>query len=146
MAGRAATGARAADDEAADLDREQPPGGIDLEPEVELASSRPTRRPRSGRGTTRLSERLVRDFRLLDLIVFFTAGDKETRAWTPPRGGTALDAAATVHLTLRSGFIRAEVLRWDDLVTAVAHTRRPLVPAASSVSKERPTRSRTATS
>ena len=57
----------------------------------------------------------------LDLISFFTAGDKETRAWTLRRGSSALDAAATVHSDLARGFIRAEVIRWDDLVEAGSH-------------------------
>jgi ribosome-binding ATPase YchF (GTP1/OBG family) len=51
-------------------------------------------------------------------VTFFTAGDKETRAWTLRRGQTALDAAATVHTDIARGFIRAEVIRWDDLVAA----------------------------
>ena len=47
----------------------------------------------------------------LDLITFFTAGEKETRAWTLRRGETALDAAATIHSDIARGFIRAEVMR-----------------------------------
>ena len=58
----------------------------------------------------------------LDLISFFTAGEKETRAWTLERGRTALDAAATVHTDIARGFIRCEVIRWDDLVEAGGHT------------------------
>src|SRR6266545_2286395 len=57
----------------------------------------------------------------LDLVVFFTAGEKETRAWTLRRGGTALDAAATIHSDIARGFIRCEVIRWDDLVAAGSH-------------------------
>ena len=52
----------------------------------------------------------------LDLVTFFTAGDKETRAWTLRRGQTALDAAATIHSDIARGFIRCEVIRWQDLV------------------------------
>ena len=51
----------------------------------------------------------------LDLITFFTAGDKELRAWLIPRGTTAVEAAAAVHTDIARGFIRAEVLQVDDL-------------------------------
>ncbi len=57
----------------------------------------------------------------LDLITFFTAGEKETRAGTLPKGSTALDAAETIHSDIARGFIRAEVIRWDDLVSAGSH-------------------------
>jgi ribosome-binding ATPase len=52
----------------------------------------------------------------LDLVSFFTAGDKEARAWTLRRGQTALDAAATIHSDIARGFIRCEVIRWSDFV------------------------------
>jgi len=52
----------------------------------------------------------------LDLITFFTAGEKETRAWTLRRGQTALDAAEAIHSDIARGFIRCEVIRWSDLV------------------------------
>ena len=55
-------------------------------------------------------------YRLLGLISFFTTGPDETRAWTIPDGATALDAAGAIHSDLARGFIRAEVVRWDDLV------------------------------
>jgi ribosome-binding ATPase YchF (GTP1/OBG family) len=60
-------------------------------------------------------------FKALDLISFFTAAEKETRAWTLRRGQTALEAAATVHSDIARGFIRCEVVRWDDLVAAGSH-------------------------
>jgi hypothetical protein len=52
----------------------------------------------------------------LDLVTFFTASDKETRAWTLRRGQTSLDAAGTIHSDIARGFIRCEVIRWQDLV------------------------------
>jgi ribosome-binding ATPase YchF (GTP1/OBG family) len=61
-------------------------------------------------------------FEVLDLVTFFTAGEKETRAWTLRRGGSALDAAGTIHSDIARGFIRCEVIRWDDLVAAGSHT------------------------
>ncbi len=57
----------------------------------------------------------------LDLVTFFTAGEKETRAWTLRRGESALDAAATIHSDIARGFIRCEVIDWKDLVDAGSH-------------------------
>ena len=63
-------------------------------------------------------ERVIRlSYRLLGLISFFTAGPDETRAWTIPEGSTAVDAAAAIHTDLARGFIRAEVVPYDDLIT-----------------------------
>jgi ribosome-binding ATPase len=53
---------------------------------------------------------------LLGLHSFFTVGDDEVRAWTLPKGGTALEAAAAVHSDLARGFIRAEVIDFSDLI------------------------------
>lgn len=62
-------------------------------------------------------ERVIRlSYRLLGLISFFTAGPDETRAWTIPEGSTAVDAAAAIHTDLARGFIRAEVVTYDDLI------------------------------
>jgi ribosome-binding ATPase len=47
--------------------------------------------------------------------------DKETRAWTLRRGESALDAARTIHSDIARGFIRCEVIRWDDLLAAGSH-------------------------
>jgi GTP-binding protein YchF len=55
-------------------------------------------------------------YALLGLFSFFTAGEDECRAWTLRRGATAVDAAAAVHSDLARGFIRAEVVTYDDLV------------------------------
>jgi GTP-binding protein YchF len=54
----------------------------------------------------------------LDLIPFFTSGEKETRAWTIRRGQNAQEAAGKIHTDLARGFIRAEVIEWDKLVEA----------------------------
>jgi ribosome-binding ATPase YchF (GTP1/OBG family) len=59
----------------------------------------------------------------LDLITFITAGDKETRGWTLRRGQTAIEAAEAVHSDIARGFIRAEVIRWDDLVRLGSHSK-----------------------
>jgi hypothetical protein len=55
---------------------------------------------------------------LAELISFFTAGDDECRAWTIRAGTNAQDAAGAIHSDLARGFIRAEVIRWDQLLEA----------------------------
>lgn len=57
-------------------------------------------------------------YHLLDLLTFFTAGEKEVRAWTLRRGGSAIDAAAVIHTDFAKGFIRAEVVDVVDLLSA----------------------------
>ena len=57
-------------------------------------------------------------YELLGLISFLTAGPDECRAWTVAKGATAPEAAGKIHSDLRRGFIRAEVIRFEDLVTA----------------------------
>lgn len=61
--------------------------------------------------------RVIREaYTLLDLISFFTVGGKENRAWTIRKGMTAPQAAGIIHSDLERGFIRAEVIKYDDLV------------------------------
>ena len=98
------------------------PAGIDLKLESELVELSPEEAAEYREGESALAEIVRRLGEALDLISFFTAGDKETRAWTLRRGRTALDAAATVHSDMARGFIRCEVIRWDDLVEAGSHT------------------------
>lgn len=57
-------------------------------------------------------------YKLLDLISFFTTGEKETRAWTVRRGATAPEAGAAIHGDFRDKFIRAQVIQWDKLLEA----------------------------
>jgi GTP-binding protein YchF len=59
-----------------------------------------------------------KSYALLGLCSFFTAGEKETRAWTIPCGASALYAAGVIHSDLARGFIRAEVVRCDDLLAS----------------------------
>jgi GTP-binding protein YchF len=62
-------------------------------------------------------DRLARSaYHLLSLITFFTAGEKEVRAWTVRRGETAIDAAGEIHTDFVRGFIRAEVVSAADLI------------------------------
>jgi len=55
-------------------------------------------------------------YALLDLLTFFTAGEKEVRAWTVTKGATAPNAAGRIHTDFERGFIRAEVTAYDDFV------------------------------
>ena len=59
-----------------------------------------------------------RCFDELDLIRFYTIKGKESRAWAAPRGTTALEAAGMIHTDIATGFIRAEVLNFEDLAAA----------------------------
>jgi GTP-binding protein YchF len=63
------------------------------------------------------SAKLIRGaYKLLDLQTYFTAGEKEVRAWTIPVGATAPQAAGVIHTDFEKGFIRAEVIKFDDYV------------------------------
>jgi ribosome-binding ATPase YchF (GTP1/OBG family) len=55
-------------------------------------------------------------YNLLELQSFFTAGEKEVRAWTVRKGSTAPEAAGVIHSDLQRGFIRAEVIAYEDYV------------------------------
>ncbi len=71
--------------------------------------------------------RVIRlSYELLGLISFLTAGPDEVRAWPIPQGSSAVDAAAAIHTDLARGFIRAEVVPFDDLVAlgSTAEARR----------------------
>jgi ribosome-binding ATPase len=62
-------------------------------------------------------DRLIRaGYRLLELITYFTAGPKETRAWTVKRGSKAPQAAGVIHSDFERGFIRAQTIAYDDYV------------------------------
>ncbi len=62
-------------------------------------------------------QRLAREsFHMLDLITYLTTGEIETRAWTITRGTNAVDAAGKIHTDISKGFIRAEVVGYDDFL------------------------------
>jgi len=63
-----------------------------------------------------LSRMIRLSYDLLQLQSFFTVGEDEVRAWTVDRGATALEAAGAIHTDLQHGFVRAEVVAYDDLV------------------------------
>jgi ribosome-binding ATPase YchF (GTP1/OBG family) len=101
---------------------ENGPGGTDLKLEAELAElpEEDAAAFRDG-GESALDAIAGRLRDALDLITFFTAGEKETRAWTMRNGETALDAAGAIHSDIARGFIRCEVVDWHDLVDAGSH-------------------------
>ena len=98
------------------------PDGTDLKLEAELAELSDEDAASFREGESALGSVVRGLVETLDLITFFTAGEKETRAWTLHKGETALDAAETIHSDIARGFIRAEVIRWDDLVAAGSHS------------------------
>jgi ribosome-binding ATPase YchF (GTP1/OBG family) len=101
---------------------ENGPGGVDLALEAELAELPDDEAAAFRDGAVSALEEVVRRLRdALDLVTFFTAGEKETRAWTLRNGQSALDAAGTIHTDIARGFIRCEVIGWKDLVDAGSH-------------------------
>jgi ribosome-binding ATPase YchF (GTP1/OBG family) len=100
---------------------ENGPSGIDCKLEMELAELPPEEAAEFRSGPSALDEVVRRLKDELGLISFFTIRDTEARAWTLRHGQTALDAAESVHSDIARGFIRAEVIRWDDLLESGSH-------------------------
>ena len=100
---------------------ENGPAGIDAKLEMELAELPDEEAAEFRSGPSALDE-VVRALKeVLGLITFYTVGDTEARAWTLRHGETALAAAESVHSDIARGFIRAEVIRWNDLLDAGSH-------------------------
>ncbi len=109
-----------------------PPAGLGLaEPEMlvlqgrlegELAQLPPEEaaqfREEYGLGEPVINRVVRACYRLMGLSSFFTVGEDEVRAWTIPAGAPAIKAAEAIHSDLAKGFIRAEVVFWEDLVNA----------------------------
>jgi len=57
-------------------------------------------------------------FETLGLQTYLTAGPKEARAWTIPKGATAPEAAGVIHTDFQKGFIKAEIVSFDELIDA----------------------------
>lgn len=68
-----------------------------------------------GIGESALDRVIQRSYSLLHLITFLTVGEDEVKAWTIPRGTIAQEAAGVIHSDIQRGFIRAEVVAYDDL-------------------------------
>lgn len=67
---------------------------------------------------TGLDKLILEAYKLLDLITFFTTGEKESRAWTTERDAIAPVAGKSIHTDFQEKFIRAEVIHWDKLLEA----------------------------
>jgi ribosome-binding ATPase len=100
---------------------ENGPHGIDLKLEAELAELPDEEAAAFRESPSALAEVVRRLQEGLRLIVFFTVAEQEARAWTLREGQTALEAAAAVHSDIARGFIRCEVVRWDELLEAGSH-------------------------
>jgi len=85
----------------------------------------------AGMGEPGLAQLAHAGFKALGLQTYLTAGPKETRAWEIPIGATAPEAAGVIHTDFQRGFIKAEIVSFDDLIAAGS------VPAARAVGKAR---------
>ena len=100
---------------------ENGPGGIDGALEMELAELSEEEAAEFRSGPSALDDVVHRLKDALGLITFFTLGDTEARSWTLRHGQTALEAAESIHTDIARGFIRCEVIRWDDLLECGSH-------------------------
>ena len=102
---------------------------LDAKTEAELAELEPADAAEMlaelGLGEPGLAQLARAGFEALKLSTFLTAGPKESRAWTIPVGATAPEAAGVIHTDFQRGFIKAEVVSFDDLMAAgsVANAR-----------------------
>jgi ribosome-binding ATPase len=100
---------------------ENGPGGIDCALEMELAELPEEEAAEFRAGASALDDVVVRLKEALGLVTFFTVGDTEARSWTLRHGQTALEASESIHSDIARGFIRCEVIRWDDLLECGSH-------------------------
>jgi ribosome-binding ATPase YchF (GTP1/OBG family) len=100
---------------------ENGPGGIDAALEMELSELSEEEAAEFRTGASALDDIVLRLKEALGLVTFFTVGDTEARSWTLRDGQTALDAAESVHSDIARGFIRCEVIRWNDLLECGSH-------------------------
>ncbi len=88
--------------------------------EAQIAELDPEDRPEflagAGLEEAGLNQVIRSGYALLGLITYLTAGEKECRAWTIPKGWTAPQAAGVIHTDFERGFIKAEVIDWKDLL------------------------------
>lgn len=94
--------------------------------EAELVALDPAERKEyldhHGVSSSGVDELIKAAFHTLGLMSFLTAGEKQVRAWTIPRGTTAPKAAGEIHTDFERGFIRAEIVSYDDLVRAGSYS------------------------
>ena len=65
-----------------------------------------------------VSKLIKKAYSLLNLQTYFTAGEKEVKAWTIKKGMTAPEAAGVIHTDFQKGFIKAEVIKYSDFISA----------------------------
>ena len=75
-----------------------------------------------GIGESGLDKLIAASYKLLGLISYLTAGEKETKAWTITKGTKAPQAAGKIHSDFERGFIRAEIVSYDDLMACGTYT------------------------
>jgi ribosome-binding ATPase len=97
-------------------------GGLDLQLEGELSELSSDEAAAFREGQSALEATVATLFDEAGLLTFFTGSDKEARAWTLRRGQTALEAAATIHTDIARGFIRCEVISFEDLIETGSHS------------------------
>lgn len=76
-----------------------------------------------GLKTSGLDALIKTSYQLLELVTFITTGPMETKAWTVRRGSLAPQAAGVIHTDFEAGFIRAEIVNWQDLLNAGGWTQ-----------------------
>jgi len=95
--------------------------------EAQIAELEPAERPEflasAGLSEPGLNLVIRTGYELLGLITFLTAGEQEVRAWTVRRGATAPQAAGVIHTDFERGFIKAEVIWWEDYVSLGSEAR-----------------------
>ncbi len=103
---------------AADLPHDTLAVPVDIEAEIAACApeDRPEMRTMYGLGASALDTVAHAAYHLLGRRTFLTTGDKESRAWTFRAGAKAPECAGVIHSDLQRGFIRAEVIRWDELL------------------------------
>ena len=92
----------------------------DIEHELKDIDDKDKKELREGLGAKDdgIDDLIKKGYELLNLITYFTTGEKETRAWTIGRGWTAPKAGTAIHGDFEEKFIRAEVIEWDKLIEA----------------------------
>ena len=104
------------------VDEKTPQIEISAKLEAELAELTPEEAreylKELGMQETGLDKLITASYKLLELITFFTSGEQETRAWTVRQQTKAPDAAGVIHTDFIKGFIKADVAKWEDFVSA----------------------------
>ena len=97
---------------------------IDLLTEFEAINIKPEERPAFGLSVELKLDSLIKEsYKLLNLITFFTTGPDETRAWTVKKGSNAPQAGGVIHSDFEKYFIKAEVIGWQELISAGGFAR-----------------------